>query len=116
MSNNVLYNALIYESTTNNPANFSEPLNTQNKPLVVLDTNPTNNSTTIVNDEKYYARYGFPYISNNGQILYTDSDKTGLLKSYVQPEYEKVVGTALNPFIYGTTGAEIRQDINAIIN
>ena len=115
-SNNVLYNALIYQLTQNNPANFSEPLNTQNKPLVVLDTNPTNNSTTVVNNEKYYAKYGFPYISNNGQILYTDSDKSGLLKSLVKPEYEKVVGTALNPFIYGTTGAEIRQDINAIIN
>ncbi|MBR4486253.1 hypothetical protein IKS57_02655 [bacterium] len=48
--------------------------------------------------------------------MYTDNDKTGLLKSYIKVDYTKIVGTALNPFVYGTTGAEIRQDINAIIN
>lgn len=111
-----MYNAEIYQLTTNNAAGFSVPLNTNNKPLIVVDTDSFANSEKFVDQKIYYAKFGFPYISNNGQILYTDSDKTGLLKSYVKPDYTKVVGTALNPFIYGTTGAEIRQDINAIVN
>ena len=116
MTNWTLYNAEIYQLTTNNAAGFSVPLNTNNKPLIVVDTDSFANSEKFVDQKIYYAKFGFPYISNNGQILYTDSDKTGLLKSYVKYDYTKVVGTALNPFIYGTTGAEIRQDINAIVN
>lgn len=73
--------------------------------------------TKTVNGTTYYATGGFPYISDSANVLYTNYNyKNGILKSLVNPDWIKVVGTVLDPFIYGTTGAEIRQDMETLIN
>ena len=118
--NTVVYNAQIYNLTSDAAtAFFNVPLSTDGQPLIQIDTNSNavdNDNIMDDNGESYTGKYGYPYLDKDGNVLYTNSDHTPSLKSYDSQAYEKIVGTVLNPFIYGTTGATIRQDINALVN
>ncbi len=115
------YNAFVFNLTSSaSTGSFAVPTNQNNQPLIQLDINSKTVSkvdSKNIDGKQYYAKYGYPYINDKGQVLYTNpNDTSAKLKSYATPSYLKIVGTALNPFIYGTTGAEIRQDITALIN
>ena len=118
--NTVIYNAQIYNLTSNSSTGFFDvPLSTDGNPLIQIDinSNAVDNDNSINNNgQTYTGKYGYPYINQDGDVLYTNSDHEPSLKSYDSKSYENIVGTVLNPFIYGTTGAMIRQDINAMVN
>lgn len=118
--NTVIYNAQIYNLTSDAATGFfNVPLSTDGQPLIQIDTNANavaNYNTMDDNGQSYTGKYGYPYLDKDGNVLYTNSDHDPSLKSYDSKSYESIVGTVLNPFIYGTTGAAIRQDINALVN